>query len=308
MNPLIKNIILLLLFVISISCDDPSPIEINNEDEEVALSVVNPESDTYVITGYDSTGINEKDLSKVSIIALSGIKNTFEKITTYRAYGEAVFFDITKPVFTNSNKLIGYKTIDVGNVKFGNRPANIVPFVLQFRENFIKKDTLLGQKHTILYTRVLQPDQLSFNYNKIVQIELISKLGISNKLSMRVPDEIIGRVEITGTSIQRNRKIVLSWKQSGIQAISSSEEFSEEIIVGGISSDKDELVPLLRAGELLSNRLEIPNSLVKEVLASGRFEYIVFTFLRKIRKSNSTSRLGDIYFASQSIHNIWVKI
>jgi hypothetical protein len=43
-------------------------------------------------------------------------------------------------------------------------------------------------------------------------------------------------------------------------------------------------------------------------LASGRFEYIVFTFLRKIRKSNSTSRLGDIYFASQSIHNIWVKI
>jgi hypothetical protein len=307
MNPLKKNIILLLLLVISISCDDPSPIEIIDE-EEVVLSVVNEESDTYVITGYDSTGISEEDLSKVSIISLSGIKNTFEKITTYRAYSEAVFFDTTKPVINNSNRLIGYKTIDVGTVKFDNRLANIVPFFLQFRENFIKKDTLLGQKHTISYTRVLQPDQLNFNYNKIVQIELISKQGISNKLSMRVPDEIIGKVEITGNNIKRNKKIVLSWKRSDIFANLSSDVFSEEIIVGGISSDRDELVPLLRAGELLSNRLEIPNSLVKEVLASGRFEYIVFTFLRKIRKSNSTSRLGDIYFASQSIHNIWVKI
>jgi len=309
MKSLIKIAPIFFLLIFIFSCEEPSPIEILNvEEEEVEIEVINPSLTSYVISGYDSTGISDEDLAQVSIISLSGIKNSIENITFYKGYGVAAFFDTTKPVMNDAKKLIGFKTLDVGSVKFNNQPAKVVPFVLRYRENFMNRDTLLGVKHTIEYKTVLSPDQLNFTYDKNINIELTNKEGISNQFNLRIPDEIIGKVEISGTRLHRNLNIKLSWNRSRITPSMFPGEFSEEIIVGGVTSNRDELIPLFRLRKFFSNRFEIPNSLIENVLASGKFKYIVFSFIRKIRRSNSIDRLGKIHFASQSIHNIWIKI
>ncbi len=144
MNYLFKNIIsaFILLAFIS-SCDDPIPTELTNEKDEVEIEVINPEPNAIVITGYDSTGITDAIPEKQSVISLSGIKTTINGRTLYRGYGEAIFYDILKPVFINQDRLIGYKTIIFGRIKVGNDTAKIVPHFLKYRENFVIKDTLV---------------------------------------------------------------------------------------------------------------------------------------------------------------------
>jgi len=303
MITIIKNIVLVSFLSLILSCDDPAPIEIINEEEEVEIDVINPEPNSFVITGYDSTGITSETPEKESVITFSGIKNTINSVTYYKGYSEAVFFDTTKAVRTLSNRLIGYKTLDFGSVKFGNQTAVIEPYILKYRENNITKDTILGVKHARLYQRVLSPGQLNFPYDRNVNIEFINQQGNSSLMTIRLPDEIIGNIGLSGSRGNGNLKITLTWSNTQMNQNSVSGKLSEEIIVGGIDESRDEIVPLFRLRRFNSRRFVVPNSLVEDVLSGGGYD-----FIRKIRKSNTTSRLGDVYFASQSIHNIWIKI
>lgn len=304
----IKNIILISLFTVFFGCQEPAPIEIINEEDAVEISVINPEPKAYVVTGYDSTGITDETPKLSSIVSYSGIKNTFEKLTTYKAYAQAVFYDTTKPVLNANNRLLGFQTFDVETVSFNSRVANKVPHYIRFSENFVRKDSLIGTKHALTWNRVLSPDNLDFRYNSNLKVDITSMLGNTNSLNLRIPDEIIGKVSISGSRESDKFKIILTWGKSIIGSHLSSGSFAEEIVIGGIRNGRDELVPLLKLNRLQSNRFEIPHSLLEDILASSDYNYIVFTFIRKILISNSYNRLGDIYFVSQSIHNIWVKL
>lgn len=309
MKSLLKNIVLAIIFNLSISsCDDPAPIEIINEEEEVEISVINPEPNSFVITGYDSTGVTDQTPVGESVISISGIKNKINNETFYQGYCEAVFFDTSKPIIISPNRLIGYKTLNFGSVKIGKIAADIVPFYLKYRENYLIKDTLLGVKHIIRYPKVLTPELSNFPYNSNLNIEFINQQGSTSLLTLRLPEEIKGKVEVSGSWQTQNLRIILTWNSSGINAGQISGELSEQIIVGGILSESRELIPLFRLGKFKTNRFLIPNSLLNNIISSGDYDDIVFSFIRQIRKSNSTSRLGDVYFASQSIHNIWIKI
>jgi len=302
-----RNITFLFIFALLLSCEDPAPIEIVNEEEEVEVEIINPQPNSIVITGYDSTGITDEIPENESVISVSGIKNTINNVTYYKGYGEAVFFDTTKPVFIAPERRIGFATLDFGSVKFGSVTANVEPYILRYRENYIIKDTLLGVKHTINYERVLLPQQNNFPYNKNVNIEFKSQQGRSSLMTIRLPKEIKADIQVTGSRLQNNLKITLTWENDGNSSPISGIK-TEEIIVGGILESRDELIPLFRLSRFNSNRFVLSNSFVEDVLSSGEYDFIVFTFLRKIRKSNSTSTLGDVHFASQSIHNIWIKI
>lgn len=308
MNTLYKNIAIIVILLLFNFCDDPLPIELTSKEDEVEINVINPEKDSYVITGYDSTGITDAVPVQKSVISLSGIKNTIGGTTYYKGYGEAIFYDTSKAVYSASNRLIGYKTLEFGMVSFDNIPAIIVPHYLKYRENFQIKDTLVGVKHIITYRKVLSSDKLNFPYNKNVVIKFVNIPFSPSLLTVRLPDEIIGKLTTRGSREQNNYEIILSWNESSINPNDFTGTFSDEIIVGGILGNREELVPLFRVTNMKTNRFVISNSLIKEVLSSGEYDYIVFSFIRKIRKSNSTSRLGDLYFASQSIHNIWIKI
>ena len=306
MNRFIKNIIFLVSIFFIISCDDPAPIEVANEEEEIEISVVNPEPSTYTITGYDSTGSVNSIPEQETVILLNGIKNTIDNTTFYKAYGEAIFFDKTLPVFNNNNRLLGYRTRDIRSVKFGNKLAQKVPFRIKYRENSIDRDSLLGTKHQLKFQTVLNPENLNFSYNRNQIIEIVKRIGNSNSVNLRIPDEIIGKITVRNNK-NRNR-IFLSWNKSNLSNSLSAGELKEEIIIGGILQDRNELLPLLRLTRLNSNIFEIPNYLLEDIIKSDKFNYLVITLIRKIVSSQSNNELGEINIASQSIHNIWVKI
>ncbi len=304
-----KYIIIIVLLVSIFACEEPAPIEISNlSDEDVEVSIVQSDPNSYVITGYDSTGIIDEKPLAASVISISGIKNTIGNTTIYKGYGEAIFFDISQPVQNLENKLIGYKTLNFRSVTFNDQKANIEPLRIRYRENLSLKDTLLGVKHTISYRRVLTPQNHDFPYNGQMNIKIFDQDELSNELNLKLPDEIIGKVELTNDKLKRNQNLILTWNKNELNNSLTNVDNSDEIIVGGINKIRDELIPLIKFKRFRSNQLEIKNSLLQEVLSSGKFEYIVITFIRKIRKTNTTNRLGEIYFAAQSIHNIWIKI
>lgn len=306
---LYKKILSLTLLISLFACEDPAPIEIiNTATKDAEITVVNPDPTNYKITGYDSTGIVEEQISEKSIISISGIKNTIENVTIYRGYGEAIFFDKNKPVLNINNRIIGFSTIDNRSVKFNEQNALVKPLRIRYLENGILKDTLVGIKHSITYRRVITPQNHDFPYNNNINIEITDDVGISNNLRLKLPDEIFGKVELIGDEKRGTKGLLLSWNKSQLSNVLAEGILDEEVIVGGILKTENELVPLIRLRQFTSNKFEIKNSLIKDIISSDRFNYLVFTFLRKIRKTNITNRLGDIYFASQSIHNIWVKI
>ena len=308
MRHFVKHIIFIFLFLLISNCEDPSPIELINEEDEVEINVVNAKPSSYVITGYDSTGIAADDSDISSIIAFNGIKNTFERITYYKAYAQAVFFDTSKPVLSPGGLLLGYKTFDVENVKFNDKNALKLPFIIKFREDLVPKDSLIGNKYAVTFRRALSPENLDFRYNSNLNVEVTKLDGSRSNLSIKVPDEIVGNVTLQGESRFNNLRIVLSWNKSSITSGIVHGEFSEEVILGGKFKNRDELVPLVRLRNFRNNQFEIPTSLLEDILRSDKFDYLVFTFLRKITSKNTFNQLGDIRFVSQSIHNIWVKL
>ncbi len=304
-----KKILSLTLVISFFACEDPAPIEIiNTAPQDAEITVVNPDPANYKITGYDSTGIVEEQILEASVISVSGIKNTIENVTIYKGYGEAIFFDKDKPILNVNNRVIGFSTKDTRSVKFNGQNALVEPLRIRYVENGNLKDTLVGIKHTITYRRVFIPQNHDFPYNNNFDIEIIDDVGFSNNLRLKLPDEIFGKVELIGNEKRGTQGLLLSWNESQLSNVLAEGILDEEVIVGGILKNKNQLVPLIRFRQFTSNKFEIKNSLIKDIVYSDRFDYLVFTFLRKIRKTNSTNSLGDIYFASQSIHNIWVKI
>lgn len=306
MDSFFKYYKLLFFLAFLYACEDPAPIELLNTAEEVEINIINPEPNSFVFTGYDSTGITNALPVNKSLISLSGIKNTINGKSYYRGYGEAVFFDTTKPIFNSMNKLIGFNTINFGKVKFGNDTARVIPYFLKYRENYVTKDTAIGFKHIIKYDRVITSDLFNFPFNKNLNIQFVDQIGNASLMTIRLPDQINGNLIVEGSKEEKNLKISVKWNKSFINPNNISGEISEEIIVGGIS--ENELIPLFKLSKFRENQFDLPNALLKQVLDSGEYNYLVFSFIRKIRKLSSTSRLGDIYFASQSIHNIWINI
>lgn len=308
MIKLILNIVFFLAIFLLVSCNDPSPIEISNNNEEVEIEIINPEPNSYVITGYDSTGITDQIPERASVISVSGVKNTIGSNTILSGNSEAIFFDLNQPVKNNSDKIIGYKTIDFESVEFDDKLSEKVPYRLFYRDNFQIRDTLLGTKHRYSFKKSFNRNNSEFIYNKSMKVKLIGLDGKTSLMTVRIPDEVFARVIIEGTVKENNLTITLFWERSIINQNQVSGDFSEEVIVGGLTKMHDELVPLFKLKRFSKNNFIVPNSLVEDILNSNEYKFIVFTFIRKIRKTNSTSSLGDVYFASQSIHNIWVKI
>ncbi|MEE9429628.1 MAG: hypothetical protein V3V16_01230 [Melioribacteraceae bacterium] len=302
MKYLIPNIILALLLLLTfVRCDDPLPTELINNEEEVEIEVINSEPNSIVITGYDSTGIVDILPRSQTVISLSGIKNTINGRTFYKGNTEAIFYDTTKSVFAQENKFIGFKTFENGRVKVGDRIARLVPHFLKYRENFEIKETLVGVKHVILYENTLLPNVNKLPYNENIRIEFKNRFDHQSSFVARLPKEIIGKINVIGNKEKNNLKIDIIWDNNFTE--------QDEIIVGGIIKEKDrrEMIPLFRLKKFRKNNFTIPNSLIKQILA-GDYSSLVVSFIRKTRITKPTSRLGDIYIASQSIHNIWIAL
>lgn len=290
----------IILILVLIGCEEPSPIElVSDQETESEIEIINDQPGSLLLTGYDSTGVIEELSSNKSIISYSGIKNTFNNITTYKGYGVAIFFDSSRPVLNSEGKIIGFKTIELGEVKFNHKVAELIPYRLRYLDNFIARDTLIGTKYVINTKSTLFPSSLNFPYNKMIPIHLTNREGMKSSFDMRMPSDITGEINATGSTDRDDFKIVLNWNKSDFG--------TDEIVLGGILKGTDQLVPLIRIRGNNQNRFVVSNEFIRKI-PFNKFSHLVFTFIRKYRDKPLNSKLGEINIASQSIHNIWVSL
>ncbi len=299
-----KHIALFLILLGFFACQDPVPVELINEEnpeENYDVEVITPKPNSVVFTGYDSTGITSPIPVNSSVISLSGIKNTFfdKKITVNKGYAEAVFYDTDQPIKTSSGIIIGYRTLLFGRVRFDNDSARVVPHRIFYRDGNVIRDTLVGVKHVLFYKRKIAPAQSNFPYGKSVQFHFDFFGQMPFLTTIKIPQEITAKLRISGTKHDKNLRAELSWNK-----VNNGEV---EVIIGGLLEGRREIIPLLRLKSFKGNKIIIRNSLIQKI-PYEKYDNVVFSVIRKFRTSVNTIRLGDIYIASQSIHNILINI
>ncbi|GEM_PF-2242268 len=302
----VKNLYIALIFIFAVffACQDPLPIELvnkENPEEDYDVEVITPKPNTVVFTGYDSTGITSPIPVNSSVISLSGIKNTFynKNVTVNKGYAEAVFYDTDQPIKTSSGIIIGYKTLLFGRVRFDDDSARVVPHRIFYRDGNVIKDTLVGVKHVLFYKKRIAPARSNFPYGKSVRFHFDFFGQMPFLTTIKVPQEISAKLKLTGTKKDKNLRAELSWNK-----IDGGEV---EVIIGGLLEGRREIIPLLRLKSFKGNRIVIRNSLIQKI-PFEKYDSVVFSVIRKFRASVNTIRLGDIYIASQSIHNILINI
>ncbi len=304
MRNLTKYGFVIFLLSVFFACQDPLPVELVNEgnsEENYDVEVITPKPNSVVFTGYDSTGITSPIPVNSSVISLSGIKNTFydKDVTVNKGYAEAVFYDTTQPVKTSSGIIVGYKTLLFGRVRFNNDSARVVPHRIFYRDGNVIRDTLVGVKHVLFYKRRIAPARSNFPYGKSVQFHFDFFGTMPFLTSIKVPEEITAKLKLTGTKKDKNLRAELSWTKTAKQDV--------EVIIGGVLEGRKEIIPLLRLKSFKGNKIVIRNSLIQKI-PFEKYDSLIFSVIRKHRVSVNTIRLGDIYIASQSIHNILINI
>lgn len=294
MKSLIKYCFFVIVILFVLSCEDQMPIELvddGNSAEQYDVDVITPEPNSAVFTGYDSTGITNSIPLKSSVISVSGIKNSYKNITVSKGYAEAIFYNTDQPIKTSFGETIGFKTLLFGKVTFNGDSARVVPKRLFYRDNGKVKDTLVGVKHILITDKFPYNSSINFHFDFF---------GVKPFLqTIKTPPEITANIKVTGSRKNNDLRVELGWN--------SAPKGEVILIIGGLLSGRKEIIPLLRVKSIKTNRVVIRNSLLQKI-PFEKYDGIIFTLVRRFQFSISTIRLGDIYIASQSIHNIRIDI
>ncbi|MFI5237630.1 MAG: hypothetical protein ACHQLA_06825 [Ignavibacteriales bacterium] len=288
---------------ILLSCDKPAPTELiddSTDDYEVEVITKNPE-DQYYTSGSDTSGITQDFTGITNLISVSGIKITKNNETYNFSLAQAFFFDKSRPIRYSDQRLLAYKTITPGVIKFDGLEAHVVPFRIRYRDRGEPRDTLLGGKY-ILYNmfNIGLPDQFIFHYNSNVTFEFIPDFGQGNNVEFLIPtpQEISGKLILEGRRGEGNLAAVLQWNANHERKIS--------IIVGLIRQGQTLSIPIYRFRALDDGEVKIPGRLLNE-LPLDNFEKIVVTFIRSYEGFHDDGE-NDLLVSSQSIHSIVIDI
>ncbi|GBD89725.1 hypothetical protein BMS3Abin04_00433 [bacterium BMS3Abin04] len=294
MKSLIKYYFLVIVILFISSCEDPLPIELvddGNSTGQYDVDVITQEPNSAVFTGYDSTGITNSIPLKSSVISVSGIKNSYKNATVSKGYAEAIFYNTDQPIKTSFGDTIGFKTLLFGRVTFNGNAARVVPQRLFYRENGVIRDTLVGVKHILITNTFPYHSNINFHFDFF---------GVKPFLqTIKTPPEITAKLKVTGSRQNNDLRVELKWN--------AAPKGEVILIIGGLLTGRKEIIPLLRVKSIKTNRVVIRNSLLQKI-PFEKYDGVIFTLVRRFQFSISTIRLGDIYIASQSIHNIRIDI
>lgn len=303
MKKILTYLSVFLLIFILFSCDKPAPTElVDDTANELEVEVITKDlNDQYYTAGSDTSGITQDLTGFTNLISVSGIKITKSDQTYNFNLAQAFFFDKSKPVRYNDQRLLAYRTRTPGTVKFDGLNAREVPFRIKYRDNGEQKDTLLGGKY-ILYNmfNIGLPDQFLFHYNSNVTFEFIPDMGQGNYVSFVIstPPEIYGNVILEGRRSERNLSATLRWNTKNERKIS--------IILGLTKQGQNSSVPVYRFRTRDDGQVFIPQRLLN-VLPLENFEKIVVTFIRSYEGYHENGN-NDLFVSSQSIHSIFIDI
>jgi hypothetical protein len=287
--------------LILFSCDKPAPTQlIDDAAEYFEVELLNKDLENeYYSSGADTSGITQDITGITNLISVSGVKITNENRTSIFSLAQAMFFDRTKPIRNQKGKLLAYKSITPGTIKYNGVDAHIVPFRIKYRENGIQKDTLIGNKYLLYNIFGGFPDPFYFSFNSSVSFEFDPLLPGSNvSFNIVTPDEINGSVSLSGSKQMKNLQAALTWNARFERRVT--------VEIGLIRYGQRQSIPVYRMKTSDDGSLQIPARLLNE-LPLDKFEKIVFTFVRS-HEGYRGSGSNELLVSSQSIHSIVIDI
>jgi hypothetical protein len=287
-----------ILFLLN-GCDEPAPTELVQDDSIEVEVITKDADDEFYSSGYDSTGLVYEPSNYGNVITVSGVKISSRGTTINSSLAQAIFFDRSKPVYSDQGMLIGFRTRLLGNVKFNGIDARQVPLRIRFGSNDVRSDTLLGFKH-LLYNRTgINGDDFGYAYNSFVGFELNPFTGRYVNFNIVTPPEVNGTIHLGGNNDKGNLKGVLEWNGHHFEGF--------EVIVGVSEKGRENIFPLYRIRTKDDGSLEIPSELLNNI-PFDRYDRIVFSLIRRIEYRNNVNGNTTLHVLSQSIHSIVVVI
>lgn len=286
--------------LILFSCDKPAPTQlIDDTNNELEVELLNKDLDNPYSSGTDTSGITQDLTGITNLISISGIKITTENRTSEFSLAQAMFFDKSKPINYSDGRILAFKTLIPGIIKFNGTEANIVPYRIKFRDMGIQRDTLIGNKYLLYNIFGGFPDPFYFNYNASVSFEFNPfSPGENISFNIPTPKEIVGSVTLTGNVRNENLDVLLSWNPIGNKKIT--------VIVGLMRPNQISSIPVYRMKTRDDGELRIPGRYLNQ-LPLENFEKIVFTFVRSYEYTHGNGD-NDLFVSSQSIHSIVIEI
>jgi hypothetical protein len=293
----------LLAWLLFSACNERGPIELRDDDvsfdEPTDIVELAPQP-----SGYDSTGIVDPPHLYTSLVAVSGIQNSYKNISIHSIYNTAMFFDRTRPVYDPNNDIIGYHLNPLGNVFFNGEQGREKQYRMRYRSHDGERDTLLGRYHVV--SRLFSPDGFfAFPYDSYVNFELQSGSGqgpgLNISFDIPTPEKVNGEVKIIGSRKRRDIKIDLYWNPN------VRKDALLEIIIGGTSPHKDGVVPIVKFRTPDDGYLRLHHSIMRSI-TEERHPALVFTFRRVLYKNVQHDKLPDNHIVAQSIHNIKIDV
>lgn len=302
MKKLLTYLIISASVFIMVSCDKPAPTQlIDDTTDEFEVELLNKDLEgEYYSSGTDTSGITQDITGITNLISVSGIKITTENRTSIFSLAQAMFFDKNQPIYVGG-KLIAYKSIVPGTIKFNVTEAHIVPFRIRYREGGSPKDTLIviGGKYLLYNISYGTPDPFYFEYNSNVSFEFNPILpGENISFNIPTPHEINGVVSLSGNQISKNLEATLNWNAKGEKRVF--------VIIGLLRPGQLQSIPVYKMKTPDDGELKIPSRYLNQ-LPLDRFEKIVFTFVRSYEGYRG-SGANELLVSSQSIHSIVIEI
>ena len=217
MKKLLTYLMISATAFILFSCDKPAPTQlVDDTTDEFEVELLNNDLDNPSSSGTDTSGITQDLTGVTNLISVSGIKITTENRTNEFSLAQAMFFDKSKPIKYSDGRILAYKTITPGTIKFNGTEAHIVPYRIKYREEGTPKDTLIGFKYLLYNIFGGYPDPFYFSYNSNVSFEFDPILpGENISFNIPTPIQINGIVSLTGSKNNKNLEATLSWNGMG---------------------------------------------------------------------------------------------
>lgn len=296
-----KYILLLFAAVLIAGCDKPDPTLLEPDPvdtDKVEIEILTSDTETEISGGLDSTGTVEELTRFTNYIGVSGIKFTENSTTKNISIAQTIFFDRANPFHDLNGNLIAYLARILGEVRFNDSPANVIPLRIRFKNRGIVRDTLIGFQHLLYNDGVNHSDPFNFVYNSSINFKFNPFIGTSAEFEIPTPPEITGNISISRSNHNNRLQGQLNWNSLSAQNI--------EIIIGARKRNGNATIPLFRIKTPDDGNLIIPPHLLNSI-PFNRFNKIVISLIRKYEGLDNYGG-SELFVRSQSIHSIVVNI
>lgn len=304
---MIKKFIKPLLFISILffaSCENPVPVDLidssqqSDKDLQIEVLSTNPDDETNS-SDVDTTGYNNSNFDYQGEIFLSKNIINYQSTTIESNFAQTILFDKTNPIRNRNNRIIGYRSRNLLNVRYNNHNAREVPYTIKMNQGGNILDSLLGKKYILFYkSNFIYSDSINFEFGSLVNVELVHSPMRRFSQNLLMPEKILGNIKINRIN-DTEYKTILEWNGLNKDKI--------QIVIGAYTKTLIPiLIPLYRLKTIDDGSLLIPDNLI-ESIPKDKFGRLAFIFMRQ--NNGIINFNGDqIFYLTQSTNTHIINI